>query len=36
MNRTLTRNDLIVEISDKVGLSLNESSEIIENIFDLY
>jgi len=34
MNKTLTRNDLIEAISDKVGLSLNDSSEMIENIFD--
>ena len=34
MNRTLTRNDLIEAISDKVGLSLNDSSDMIENIFD--
>jgi integration host factor subunit alpha len=34
MNKTLTRNDLIEAISDKVGISLNDSSEMIENIFD--
>ena len=34
MNKTLTRNDLIEAISDKVGLSLNDSSDMIENIFD--
>lgn len=34
MDKTITRNDLIEEISDKVGLSLNDSSEMIENIFD--
>ena len=34
MNKTLTRNDLIEAISDGVGLPLNESSVIIENIFD--
>ena len=34
MNKTLTRNDLIEAISDKVGLSLNDSSEMIESIFD--
>ena len=34
MNKTLTRNDLIEVMSDKVGLSLNDSSEMIENIFD--
>ena len=34
MNKTLTRYDLIEAISDKVGLSLNDSSEMIENIFD--
>ena len=34
MNKTVTRNDLIEAISDKVGISLNDSSEMIENIFD--
>ena len=34
MNKTLTRNELIEVISDKVGISLNHSSEMIENIFD--
>ena len=34
MNKTLTRYDLIEAISDKVGLSLNDSSEMIENIFN--
>ena len=34
MSKTITRNDLIEVISDKVGLSLNDSSEMIENIFD--
>ena len=34
MNKTLTRNDLIEAISDKVGISLNVSSEMMENIFD--
>ena len=32
--KTITRNDLIEVISDKVGLSLNDSSEMIETIFD--
>jgi integration host factor subunit alpha len=34
MNKTWTRNDLIEAISDGVGLPLNESSDIMENIFD--
>lgn len=34
MKQTLTRNELIEVISDKVGISLNHSSEMIENIFD--
>ena len=34
MKKTLTRNELMEAISDSVGLSLNDSSEIIENIFD--
>ena len=34
MKKTLTRNELIEVISDKVGISLNHSSEMIENIFD--
>ena len=34
MSKTITRNDLIEVISDKVGQSLNDSSEMIENIFD--
>ena len=34
MNKTWTRNDLMEAISDSVGLSLNESADIIENIFD--
>ncbi|MDC0093317.1 integration host factor subunit alpha [Alphaproteobacteria bacterium] len=34
MKKTWTRNDLIEAISDSVGLSLNESAGIIENIFD--
>ena len=34
MKKTLTRNELIEVISDKVGTSLNHSSEMIENIFD--
>ena len=34
MMKTLTRNDLIEAISDNVGLSLYDSSQMIENIFD--
>jgi integration host factor subunit alpha len=34
MKKTWTRNELIEAISDGVGLSLNEASDIIENIFD--
>lgn len=34
MKRTWTRNDIIEEISDNVGLSLSESSKIIEEIFE--
>ena len=34
MKKTWTRNDIIEEISDNVGLSLSESSKIIEEIFD--
>ncbi len=34
MKKTWTRNDLMEAISDNVGLPLNESSDIIENIFD--
>ena len=34
MKKTWTRNDLMEAISDGVGLSLNEASDIIENIFD--
>ena len=34
MKKTWTRNDLMEAISDGVGLSLNETSDIIENIFD--
>ena len=34
MKKTWTRNDLMEAISDSVGLPLNESSQIIENIFD--
>ena len=33
MRKTWTRNDIIEAISDNVGLSLSESSEIIEEIF---
>ena len=34
MKKTWTRNDIIEEISDNVGLSLSESSQIIEEIFE--
>ena len=34
MKKTWTRNDIIEEISDNVGLSLSESSKIIEEIFE--
>jgi len=34
MKKNLTRNDLIEAISDNVGLSLSESSNIIEEIFE--
>ena len=34
MRKTWTRNDIIEAISDNVGLSLSESSEIIEEIFE--
>ena len=34
MKKTWTRNDLMEAMSDSVGLSLNESSVIIEHIFD--
>jgi integration host factor subunit alpha len=34
MKKTWTRNDLMEAMSDSVGLSLNESSVIIEYIFD--
>ncbi len=34
MKKTWTRNDLIEAISDSVGLSLSESSDVIENIFE--
>ena len=34
MKRTWTRNDIIEAISDNVGLSLSESSSIIEEIFE--
>ena len=33
MKKTWTRNDIIEAISDNVGLSLSDSSEIIEEIF---
>ena len=35
MKKTWTRNDIIEAISDNVGLSLSDSSLIIEEIFDL-
>lgn len=35
MKRTLTRNDIIESISENVGLSLSDSSAIIEEIFEL-
>jgi len=34
MKKTWTRNDIIEAISDNVGLSLSESSVIIEEIFE--
>ncbi len=34
MRKTWTRNDIIEAISDNVGLSLSDSSEIIEDIFE--
>ena len=35
MKKTLTRNDIIEAISENVGLSLSDSSAIIEEIFEL-
>lgn len=35
MKKTWTRNDLIDAISDNVGLSLSDSSKVIEDIFEL-
>ena len=35
MKKTWTRNDIIEAISDNVGLSLSDSSVIIEEIFEL-
>ena len=35
MKKTWTRNDIIEAISDNVGISLSESSIIIEEIFEL-
>ena len=35
MKKTWTRNDIIEAISDSVGLSLSDSSIIIEEIFEL-
>ena len=35
MKKTWTRNDIIEAISDNVGLSLSDSSIIIEEIFEL-
>ena len=34
MRKTWTRNDIIEAISDNVGLSLSDSSAIIEEIFE--
>ena len=34
MRKTWTRNDIIEAISDNVGLSLSDSSQIIEEIFE--
>ena len=34
MKKTWTRNDIIEAISEKVGLSLTDSSSIIEEIFE--
>ena len=34
MRKTWTRNDIIEAISDNVGLSLSDSSDIIEEIFE--
>ena len=34
MKKNWTRNDIIEAISDKVGLSLSDSSNIIEEIFE--
>ena len=34
MKKTWTRNDIIEAISDNVGLSLSDSSSIIEEIFE--
>ena len=35
MKKTWTRNDIIEAISDNVGLSLSDSSNVIEEIFEL-
>ena len=35
MKKTWTRNDIIEAISDNVGLSLSDSSNMIEEIFEL-
>ena len=35
MKKTWTRNDIIEAISDNVGLSLADSSNVIEEIFEL-
>ena len=35
MKKTWTRNDIIEAISDSVGLSLSESSMMIEEIFEI-
>ena len=34
MSKTWTRNDLIEKIHSKVGVSMTESSKLIEDIFD--
>ena len=36
MKKTWTRNDIIEEISDNVGLSLSDSSKIIEDILTCF
>ena len=34
MKKTLTRSDLIEEINSKIGISLTDSSKLIEDIFE--